>query len=154
MTGAGTRSDQNGNHAADGKPSEKRQTPRARTTAEWTTLIGSLAVVLALVGAALYEHFGQDEPSGTWLEVEVAPERAVQRGDEFYVPFVVMNRGSKPAEDVAVIFEVMDGETLVEESTIQVPFLPNSGSAEGELVTTHDPATHTIEARPAAILTP
>lgn len=125
-----------------------------RSSAEWTTLLGSLLVISILVGAALYEQFARDEPAGTWLEVDIDTAAAVKRGDQHYIPFVVTNRGSDPAEDVAVVFEISDGKTVVEESTVQIPFLPNSGSVDGELVTTHDPATHTIDGRPGALLTP
>ncbi|MEA2510664.1 MAG: hypothetical protein QOJ59_151 [Thermomicrobiales bacterium] len=153
MTGDSRREPQD-DRADDSDRGDDRQAPQARSAAEWTTLLGSLIVVAVLIGAAFYEHFGRDEPAGTWLAVELAPERSAKRGDQFYIPFVVTNQGTNPAEDVAVVFEVKDGETIVEESTIQVPFLANSGSAEGELVTSYDPAAYTIEGRPAALLTP
>ena len=143
-----------GQEATSHKQPDDRVSHTPRGTAEWATLLGSLVVIAILAGAALYEHFVRDEPAGTWLEVEVNADNAVQRGDHHYVPFVVTNRGSEPAEDIAVFFEISDGELVVEESTVQIPFLPNSGSVEGELVTTHDPATHTIEGRPGALLTP
>jgi uncharacterized protein (TIGR02588 family) len=144
-----TTGDQTVGQQTDG---EARRPPRS--IAEWTTLLGSLVIIAILAGAALYEQFARDEPAGTWLAVDVDAAAAVKRGDQHYVPFVVTNRGSKPAEDVAVIFEISNGESVVEESTVQIPFLPNSGSVEGELVTTLDPATHAIEGRPAALLTP
>lgn len=48
----------------------------------------------------------------------------------------------------------MLGEETVKESTADIDFLPSSGSAEGELVTTLDLATHTVEARVATLQTP
>jgi uncharacterized protein (TIGR02588 family) len=136
------------------KRTHDRVSRTPRSTAEWATLVGSLIVITILVGAALYEQFARDEPAGTWLEVEIDAAAAVKRGDQYYVPFLVTNRGSDPAEDVAVVFEISDGDSVVEESTVQIPFLPNSGSVEGQLVTTFDPATHTIEGRPGALLSP
>jgi uncharacterized protein (TIGR02588 family) len=134
--------------------SSEQKSSRSRSTAEWTTLIGSLVVVALLIGAALYEHFAREEVPGTWISIDVATDEAVQRDDLFYIPFTAANRGTKPAEDVTIMFTIeRDGET-VEESTVTVPFLPNSGSADGELITAFDPATHQIEARPATLLSP
>jgi len=154
MSDRDSRNDRPVEPAADRERSAERPTKPARSAAEWTTLLGSLLVVATLICAALYEHYRRDEPSGTWLDIQVMTQEAIVRGDQFYVPFVVTNRGTKPAEDVVVVFEVLDGESVVEESTIQVPFLANSGSAEGELVTTYDPAAYAIRARSAAMLTP
>lgn len=133
---------------------EQQPEPRVRSTAEWATLIGSLIVVALLIGAALYEHFAREEVSGTWISIDVAVDEAVQRDGVFYVPFTATNRGAKPAEDVTIVFTISgDGET-VEESTVVIPFLPNSGSADGEVITAFDPATHQIDARPATLLSP
>lgn len=118
-----------------------------QSMAEKTTLGVSMLVVAALVGAALFEHFGREEPAGTWVTVEVASERAERRGDRFYVPFAVANAGAEPAEEVEVVFEVTRGEEVLEESTTTIAFLPATGSAAGELVTEFDPATHGITAR-------
>src|SRR5215218_2743977 len=93
--------------------SSERESPRPRSTAEWTTLVGSLVVVALLIGAALYEHFGREELPGTWISIEIATEDAVQRDDVFYIPFTAINRGSKPAEDTTIMFEIKDGEETV-----------------------------------------
>lgn len=127
---------------------------RPRSAAEWTTLLVSLTVVFLLVGAALYEHFGREEPPGTEIEVRVLSAEALLRSDLYYVPFKVINRGAAPARDVTVVFEVKRGEEVVEESTVLIPFLANSGSADGTVMTGFDPATHLIEARPATLLNP
>ena len=129
-------------------------TPPGRTTAEWTTFAISLAITLALAGAALVEHVLLDEPPGTRLTVTVAADRATRQDDRYYVPFTVANDGAEPAENVVVLFEVKRGEETVEESTADVAFLPTSGSAEGELVTALDPAQHAIEARVATLQLP
>jgi uncharacterized protein (TIGR02588 family) len=118
------------------------------------TLVGSLIVVALLIGAALYEQFAREEVPGTWISVDVAIADAVRRDDAFYIPFTAINRGAEPAEDVTIIFEIKSGDETVEESTVVIPFLSNSGSADGELITAFDPATHQIEARPATLLSP
>jgi uncharacterized protein (TIGR02588 family) len=128
--------------------------PPARNAAEWITLSISFLVVAVLVGAALYEELARDEPPGSWISVELDFDRAVKRDDLFYIPFVARNDGAAPATDVAVVFTVMDGEEMLEESATTIPFLPNSGSVDGQLVTAYDPAAYEIEARPATLLVP
>ena len=128
--------------------------PHGRNAAEWTTLAVSFVVVAALVGAALFEYYARSEPAGTRVGVELAIDQAQRRGDLYYVPYTVRNAGTAPAEAVVVVFEVRQGEEVVEESTAEIAFLPTSGSADGELVTALDPAAHQITARVATLQRP
>jgi len=127
---------------------------RVRSAAEWTTFAVSLVVVAALVGLALVEQFIRREPAGVRVTVAVAIERAEERDGRFYVPFTVANAGAESATDVSIVFETRRGETLLEESIADVPFLPVAGHQEGELVTALDPATHEIVARVGTLLAP
>jgi uncharacterized protein (TIGR02588 family) len=133
---------------------DRQELPRARSTAEWTTVVGSLVVVALLIGAAIYEHFVREEVPGTWISIEVRTDEARHRDDVYYIPFTATNRGTDPAEDVSFMFSITREGEMVEESTVMVAFLPNSGSADGELITAFDPATHQIEARPSTLLSP
>lgn len=135
--------------AGEGPPPD-----RGRSAAEWTTFAASVLVVAALVGAALAEQFLWREPAGVRIAVAVAPDRAEERDGLFYVPFTVVNDGADPATDVSIVFETRRGETVVEESTADVPFLPVDGDQEGELVTALDPATHEIVARVGTLQAP
>ena len=128
--------------------------PAGRTAAEWTTLVVSLVVTAALVGVALYEHYGRKESPGTWARVDVRADGATRRGDLYYVPFTVVNVGGEAATDVNLVFTVKQGDTVLEESTAEIAFLPVEGSAEGELVTAHDPASHEIEGRVGTLQAP
>jgi hypothetical protein len=38
--------------------------------------------------------------------------------------------------------------------SVLIPFLAANDSADGELVTAHDPATHTIEGQPSTLIVP
>ena len=135
-----------------GQPTTSR--PPGRTIAEWSTFAISAVVTLALAGAALVEHFLLDEPPGTLLTVTVAADRATRQDDRYYVPFTVANAGDEPATDVTLVFEVRRGETVLEESTADVPFLPIRGSEDGQLVTSFDPASHEIAARVGTLQAP
>ena len=151
----GRASGSKGEGVAEGDQEQGTETrPKPRTIAEWTTLAVSLLITFALVGAALYEYVAQDEPAGTWITVRVAVDQAERREDRYYVPFTVANAGAEPAENVTLVFEVKRGEEVLEESTTDIAFLPNSGSEEGELVTAFDPAQHEITARVGTLQAP
>lgn len=125
-----------------------------RSVAEWVTLVVSGLIVAALVGAALVEHFLVDEPPGVRLEIALAVEQTRRAEDLYYVPFTVKNTGSDGAENVTVAFAVQQDDQTVEESTTQIAFLSNSGTAKGELVTVYDPASYDISARISTFETP
>jgi uncharacterized protein (TIGR02588 family) len=132
----------------------ERETSHGRNVAEWTTLLISFAVVFATVSLALFEHFAREEPPGTWLTVELDLEQVVRRDALYYLPYTVRNDGSDAAEAVGIIFTVRAGATVLEEATTEIPFLANSGTADGVFVTSYDPASHTIEARPSILQIP
>lgn len=144
-------SDDNSEHGGSIDDSEE---VGPRSAAEWTVLAISAIVVALLVGAALYEHYGQEEPPGIRIAVELSLDQAEARDGLTYIPFIVRNTGRLPAESVVIRFEIKLGEETVEESTAEFAFLPNSGSVEGELVTALDLSTHTIEAQVATVQVP
>lgn len=125
-----------------------------RNLAEWVTLAVSIAIVAGFVGAALHEEFFHREPPGAIIRVALEIDQAERRGDRFYVPFDVANDGGAPAEDVTLVFEVRQGEQVVEESTAVIPFLPSDGEEAGEVVLTFDPARLEVTARVGNFLVP
>lgn len=122
--------------------------------AAWTTFAVGVAITLALAGAALYEQFVRDEPAGTWAPATIKSERGTHRGEHVYVPFTVANEGGDPAAGVEVASEVKDGETILEDATGDVAFLPVEGPTSGELVAAYDPVAHDIAARVGTLQTP
>ena len=133
---------------------EHRNTPPARSGAEWTTLGASALVVLALLGATLAEVFLRDDPSGVRISVEVLAAEAEMRDGQTYIPFAVRNDGAEAGKDVVVTFEISDGEAVVEETTVTIALLASHETHQGELVTTLDVGTHTLEGRVGAVKTP
>lgn len=128
--------------------------PPPRSAAEWLTLAVSTLIVAALIGAALYEHLGNDEPPGVRVEIQVDLARVERRETRYYVPFTVTNTGAEPAEAVSLVFEIKQGEEVLEETSTEIAFLPNSGSAGGEIVTELDPAGHEIVGRIGSVMIP
>ena len=131
---------------------EKR--PRHRTTAEWTTLAISAAVVLTLVGAALTEIFLRDDPSGAVVTIVMAVDRAEVRDGQTYIPYEVRNDGGEAATDIVAVVEFTQGEQVVEETTVDIALLASHDVVEGEVVTTLDLAAHTVDARISALQIP
>lgn len=128
--------------------------PAGRNVAEWVVLIASALIVAGLVGLAIYEYVIRDEPPGVRISVEVHVDQAQERDGAWYVPFSIHNNGAEPAQSVVVSFSVIQGDQVMEESTTEFAFLPNGGSAKGELVTTLDPASHEFKAAIASIQVP
>ena len=128
--------------------------PGPRSTAEWTTLGISAVVVLFLVGTALAEVFARDDPTGAWISIDIALDEAEVRDDQTYVPYTVRNDGADAVTDIVVVFEILQGETVAEETTIDIPLLSSHGTAQGELVTALDLSTHIVEARVGAVQLP
>ncbi len=137
-----------GTDARDAQQDERPdQKPEGRTAAEWVTLVVSLVIVVLMIGAALYEHGVEDEPPGVRVAVTLDLAAAEERDGLTHVPWTVENNGQDPAEAVVILFEITAGEETVQESTAEIAFLPNGGTAKGELVTDLDLATHTISAQ-------
>lgn len=133
---------------------EQTERPVTRSVAEWTTLGISAVVVIVLVGAALVEVFLRDDPAGIRISIEVALDEAEVRDGLTYVPFTVRNEGADAATDVVAVFEISQGETVVEETTVDIALLASHGTAQGELVTAEDLTTHMVTARVGATQTP
>ena len=125
-----------------------------RSVAEWTTLGISAVVVAALVGAALVEVFLRDDPAGARISVEIALEEAETREGETSVPFTVRNDGANAAKEIVVVFEILQGETVVEETTVEFALLASHGVDRGVLVTAQDLKSSTVSARVGAMQTP
>ena len=125
-----------------------------RNAAEWVTLVVSLLILGTFVGAAFYEHFRLEEQPGAVLHVEVYRDQVERRGDRFYLPFNATNTGADPASDVALHFEVLNGEEVIEESDAVIPFLPSDAEEAGEVVLMSDPAQYEVTAQVGNYLTP
>lgn len=140
----------------DGRaPEESRaEETNGRRPAEWVTLAVSLLIVSVLMGAALYEHFMNDEPSGVHIQVAVDVDHAESRDGQSYIPFSVTNTGREPAEQVVIQFDLTDTSGSVEESTVEIPILPSGGVSHGEIITTQEITDVTIDARAVNFLEP
>ena len=120
---------------------------RRKSIAEWVTLSLSVLVVGALILVALVEESRRQDGDGTALQVTFDTEGATAQGENFYVPYVVLNTGSEAISSAEIWIDVYDGERVVESAEITVQFLPLQGKQDGVFVTTRDPASHALRSR-------
>ena len=99
----------------------------ARTTAEWTTFVVAVAILLAVIVAIVSEasrHHDDARPVATVAQTQ-------RSGDDYEVIVTVENRGDRAAASVQVVASLeIDGEAT--EGDQVVDFL--AGGAEEELV--------------------
>lgn len=146
----GRRRDEDGPSGSDNSEGKRRW-----TTAERTTLVVSILIIVGLIGLAVVEMFNRPGEATVVIDVQIETDRAEQRGDHYAVPFSVTNVGGAGAIDVTVRFEVVSAsDDVVDSVTITLDVLPVRGVEEGELLISHDPATHTITGRAESYLLP
>ena len=121
--------------------------PRKRSLAEWVTLSVSVLVVGALIVVALVEESRRQEGDGTLLQMTFDTERAIARGESFYVPYTVLNTGSETISSAEIWIDVYDGDLVVDSAEVTVQFLPLQGKQDGIFVTAHDPALHSLRSQ-------
>ena len=99
----------------------------ARTSAEWTTFVVAVVILLAVIAAIVAEALRHHDPA----QPVATHERTERVGGDFHVIVLLENRGDKPAEAVQVAASLeVDGETT--EADQVVDFL--AGDDEEELV--------------------
>lgn len=136
MTRDGGRGARTGEEAGEG--SEQPVTHR-RSTAEWTTLAVSIALILGLVGLVTYLYISGDNRPPI---VEAIPliEEVRQEGNAYYVPIEVTNRGDQTAEEVQVQAALSNPEGQQETAQFTIPFLAGGETTTGTAVFSEDPS--------------
>lgn len=126
----------------------------APTSAERVTIVVSFLVVAILIGAALVEEARIEGSAPAGLEVTFDVGRTITRDDRYFVPYTVFNHGGQAIDSAEIRFQVLSGETVLQEDDIFVQFLPLDGNQIGLYATELDPATHSFRARPITLQFP
>lgn len=119
---------------------------KERTTAEWVSLLVSVAIVLVLVGGLVYQVFarGNRPPS---IEVKPLIQEVRQVGDSYYLPLDITNTGDRTAEDIEIMLSLDSGQGDPETMQFQVQFLDGGETENQTVVFQNNPAegelTHT-----------
>ncbi|HEY0070761.1 MAG TPA: hypothetical protein VGE04_12415 [Chloroflexia bacterium] len=125
-----------------GKGQEKEE----RTTAEWVSLLISVAIVLALVGGLVYQVFAGGNRPPT-IEVKPLMEEVRHEGDSYYLSLDVTNNGDRTAENVEVMLSLDTGEGDPETMQFQIQFLDGGETENQTVIFQNDPGkgelTHT-----------
>jgi len=109
-----------------------------RNTAEKIVFAIALAVTLAVVGALLVMIFRSgDQPPDVVIETVRKPVR----GDGGWrVEVLLRNRGDKTAEAVHVVATLVKQGTTIEESDLEIAFLPHDSLRGVHFVFENDPS--------------
>ncbi|MDQ5823874.1 MAG: hypothetical protein M3441_06620 [Chloroflexota bacterium] len=117
-----------------------------RTTAEWVSLLVSVAIVLALVGGLVYQVFARGNRPPI-IEVKPLMEEVRQEGDSYYLSLDITNNGDRTAENVEVMLSLDTGEGDPETMQFQVQFLDGGETENQTVIFRNNPAegelTHT-----------
>ncbi len=121
------------------------QAPASRkpSAAEWTTLILSSLVILALVAGVIWLTVdGDDAPP----RIEATPVMSELRqvGGAYALPIEVTNRGNAAAQHVLVRAEVSRDDGSPESAEFTLDVLAGGETREATVVFRADPATHDL----------
>jgi uncharacterized protein (TIGR02588 family) len=118
----------------------KRETP----IAEWIVALIGATTVVATMGFLAY-----DAAYGTHTAPELGVHvLAIERlGDTFRVQIRVANNGGQTAAQVMVYGEVLEGGRPVEHATASLDYVAAGSHADGALIFTTDPRSHTLNVR-------
>ena len=117
-------------------PSAKRDQRPERTTAEWTTFVVAVVILLVVMGAILVEAFQTHDDAQPVASVE----RTQRVGEMYQVRVTVENKGDKAASNVQVNASLdRNGETT--EGDQVVDFLAGGDEEELVFVFADDPSS-------------
>ncbi|NEQ30975.1 MAG: TIGR02588 family protein [Leptolyngbya sp. SIO4C5] len=125
----------------------------SRSLAEWTSFAIASIILTVIVGLASYLWLGEpktQEPP----HLEVKYRQVRQQGDQFYVPFVVMNQGGRTVDSVQITAELEVNGTVVESGEQQFQFLASSETEAGAFVFNQNPSQGNLVIRIASYSLP
>ncbi|MGA7729682.1 MAG: TIGR02588 family protein [Chloroflexia bacterium] len=132
------------NKGGKGRHADQAGEKKGRSAAEWTTLIASVAVVLALAGLVVFDYFtrGTQPPV---IEVTPIMEEVRIEGDSFYLPVEIANRGAVTAEAVAIELTLKGSDGSEETAGFMVDFLAGGETHHQTVVFGTDPRQGELE---------
>jgi uncharacterized protein (TIGR02588 family) len=119
---------------SDTTPSEKDS---GRSLAEWITFGIASAILATVIGLIIY----------VWLEKKEQPpilsisrEEAIQKlNGQFYVPFILENKGGETAESVNVVATLKLKDKTEESGEQEIDFLSSGEKQEGAFLFSQNP---------------
>jgi uncharacterized protein (TIGR02588 family) len=118
-----------------------------RTLAEWTTLLVSLAIIVAAFAAVVYLYLTEDNDP-IMIHAEAALEQIRETEEGFYVPVVV---GDAPATNVQIQADLTIGDE-VESSGFSLLALSGNDTETGIVAFRQDPREGELVVRVASYI--
>lgn len=113
---------------------------KERSIAEWTTLVISAAILIAVVSMITWLSFqGAERPPIIVVEPNLDAVREDDSG--YYVPVVIRNDGDSTVEEALVQGELDTGSGQPETVQITISFLAGGEEVAGTFVFRDDPAS-------------
>ena len=125
-----------------------------RSLPEFVITVLSVLVVCGLIAYALgQERQRRDaDPANVNLVFDLA--NATSHAGTYFIPYQVSNDSSHAIDSADMVIEVLDGDQVVESSTVSLVSLPLDGRQNGIFASTYDPATHVIRSRLTSLVFP
>jgi uncharacterized protein (TIGR02588 family) len=118
---------------------------KGRSPAEWATFGVAAAILSTVIGLVLYIWLGQQRQPPI---LSVTYEKTIRQVDgQFYVSFVIKNKGGETVESVRVIAELETNNGIKEQGEQEVDFLSGGEEEEGAFVFVKNPKSGKLKLR-------
>lgn len=98
-------------------------------------------LLLTIVGYLVWEGTRAPSPADFSYQTEAIREAT----GSFHVPLLVINRGGESVQGLVVSLELVDGESVVERSSVTLDWLPEGSKRRVVLVFEQDPRLHQMK---------
>lgn len=116
-----------------------------RSLAEWITFGVAAAILSTVIGLVLYVWLGQQRQPPI---LSVTYEKTIRQVDgQFYVPFILKNKGGETVESVRVIAELETTNGVKEQGEQEVDFLSGGEEQEGAFIFNKNPQNGKLSLR-------
>lgn len=116
-----------------------------RSPAEWVTFGIASTILSTVIGLILYVWLGQQRQPPI---LSVTHEDTIREANgQFYVPFMLKNKGGETVESVRVIAELETNNGVKEESEQEIDFLSGEERQEGAFIFSKNPKNGNLNLR-------
>jgi uncharacterized protein (TIGR02588 family) len=114
------------------------QEQSGRSFVEWLTFSIAAAILCAVTGLVMYVWLGkQSQPP----ILSIAYEKTIRESDgQFYVPFVLENKGGETVESVQVIAKLNINNEIEESGEQEIDFLSSGEVQNGSFIFSKNPS--------------
>lgn len=116
-----------------------------RSSAEWITFSIATAILSTVIGLVLYVWLGQQRQPPI---LSVTYEKMIRQVDgQFYVPFVLKNKGGETVESVRIVAELETSNSMKEQGEQEIDFLSGGEEQQGAFIFSKNPKNGKLNLR-------